>query len=54
VADRIACLYLGRMAAVVDCKSSSREQVVELITTGRSGSLGTTDAVDDLNGGQPA
>jgi len=40
VADRIACLYLGRMAAVVDAKSSSREQVVELITTGRSGNLG--------------
>jgi len=40
VADRIACLYLGRMAAVVDAQSSSREQVVELITTGRSGNLG--------------
>lgn len=40
VADRIACLYLGRLAAVVATASSSREQVVELITTGRSGQLG--------------
>jgi D-xylose transport system ATP-binding protein len=39
VADRIACLYLGRVAAVVTTAESSREQVVELITTGGSSRL---------------
>ncbi|MEZ5219103.1 MAG: ATP-binding cassette domain-containing protein [Ilumatobacteraceae bacterium] len=47
VADRVACLYLGRMAAIVETTDSSREQVVELITTGRSGSIGL-DAVDHV------
>ena len=40
VADDIACLYLGRMAAQVDKASVSSQQVVELITTGRSGDIG--------------
>ena len=40
VADDIACLYLGRMAAQVDKTSVSSQQVVELITTGRSGDIG--------------
>ena len=40
VADDIACLYLGRMAAQVDKSSVSSQQVVELITTGRSGDIG--------------
>ncbi|NKE60307.1 sugar ABC transporter ATP-binding protein [Lentzea sp. PSKA42] len=40
VADRIACLYLGRMAAVVGSKDVTHGQVVELITAGRSGDLG--------------
>ncbi|SEQ71578.1 monosaccharide ABC transporter ATP-binding protein, CUT2 family [Lentzea xinjiangensis] len=40
VADRIACLYLGRMAAVVSSKEVTHGQVVELITAGRSGDLG--------------
>ncbi|ACU35455.1 sugar ABC transporter ATP-binding protein [Actinosynnema pretiosum subsp. pretiosum] len=40
VADRIACLYLGRMAAEVSTKEVTHGQVVELITAGRSGDLG--------------
>jgi D-xylose transport system ATP-binding protein len=40
VADRICALYLGRRAAEVVAAESSREQVVELITGGRSGGLG--------------
>jgi D-xylose transport system ATP-binding protein len=40
VADSVACLYLGRMVAQVQTADSSIEQVVELITTGRSGALG--------------
>ncbi|MCP2168336.1 ATP-binding cassette domain-containing protein [Goodfellowiella coeruleoviolacea] len=40
VADRIACLYLGRMAAELPTKDVSHSQVVELITAGRSGDLG--------------
>ncbi|WP_433270360.1 ATP-binding cassette domain-containing protein [Actinosynnema sp. CS-041913] len=40
VADRIACLYLGRMAAEVQTKDVTHGQVVELITAGRSGELG--------------
>ena len=40
VADSVACLYLGRMVAQVRTADSSVEQVVELITTGRSGALG--------------
>ena len=40
VADRIAVLYLGRMAAQVDVKQVNRGQVVELITSGRSDGKG--------------
>src|SRR4051794_15000407 len=40
VADNIACLYLGQMAAQVVAKDVSHGQVVELITAGRSGDLG--------------
>ena len=40
VADRIACLYLGQMAAQVGAKEVTHGQVVELITAGRSGDLG--------------
>ena len=40
VSDRIACLYLGRMAAQVPTKEVTHAQVVELITAGRSGDLG--------------
>lgn len=44
VADRIAVMYLGRMAAVVPSKGTTREQLVELITSGQSGSLGLKSA----------
>jgi D-xylose transport system ATP-binding protein len=40
VSDRIACLYLGRMAAQVPTRDVTHGQVVELITAGRSGDLG--------------
>ena len=40
VADNIAALYLGQMAAQVDRRSVSHSQLVELITAGRSGDLG--------------
>ena len=40
VADDIACLYLGRLAAQVEKTTVSSQQVVELITTGRSGDIG--------------
>jgi D-xylose transport system ATP-binding protein len=40
VADNIAALYLGQMAAQVDADSVTHGQVVELITSGRSGDLG--------------
>ncbi|MCE7082769.1 ATP-binding cassette domain-containing protein [Streptomyces sp. ST2-7A] len=40
VSDRIAALYLGRMAAQVRTTDVTQSQVVELITSGRSGDLG--------------
>ncbi len=40
VADRIATLYLGQMAAQVKASDVTYSQVVELITAGRSGDLG--------------
>ncbi len=43
VADNVAALYLGQMAAQVDAASVSTGQIVELITAGRSGSIGLQD-----------
>ncbi len=40
VADRIATLYLGQMAAQVKASDVTFSEVVELITAGRSGELG--------------
>ena len=40
VADRIDALYLGRVAAEVLKAETSTTQIVELITSGQSGSLG--------------
>ena len=40
VADRIAALYLGQMAAQVNATDVTHSQIVELITAGRSGDLG--------------
>ncbi|GGS51963.1 ABC transporter ATP-binding protein [Planobispora rosea] len=45
VSDRIAALYLGRMAAQVKTSDVTHSQVVELITSGRSGDLGLTNGV---------
>jgi D-xylose transport system ATP-binding protein len=47
VADRVAALYLGRIAAEVLTKDSSTTQIVELITAGRSGDVGLTAATAD-------
>ena len=44
VADSIAVLYLGRMAAQVRRPDVTQTQVVELITAGRSGPLGLSSA----------
>jgi D-xylose transport system ATP-binding protein len=51
VADRIACLYLGQMAAQVDAKEVTHAQVVELITAGRSGDMGLRPEVAAANVG---
>ena len=40
VSDSIAVLYLGQMAAQVRTADVNQTQIVELITSGRSGSLG--------------
>jgi D-xylose transport system ATP-binding protein len=48
VADRIATLYLGRMAAIVSRDEVNQQQLVELITTGSSQgvpALGVTNGV---------
>ncbi|HEX4789554.1 MAG TPA: ATP-binding cassette domain-containing protein [Actinospica sp.] len=47
VSDRVAALYLGRMAAQVKTSEVNQTQIVELITAGRSGSL---DPVESMNG----
>ncbi|HET7070451.1 MAG TPA: ATP-binding cassette domain-containing protein [Nocardioides sp.] len=47
VADRVAALYLGRIAAVVKKSESSTTQIVELITSGRSGNVGLAAATAD-------
>ena len=44
VADRICALYLGRVAAEVKVSDVTHSQVVELITAGRSGTLGLAPA----------
>ncbi len=40
VADKISVLYLGQMAATVKRSDVTQTQVVELITSGRSGDIG--------------
>jgi len=40
VSDSVACLFLGNMAAQVPASQLTHSQIVELITTGRSGELG--------------
>ena len=50
VADNIACLYLGNMAAQVSAKDVNHSIVVELITTGRSGDMGLQPEVAAAGG----
>lgn len=50
VADRIAAMYLGRMAAQVPATDVTHQQVVELITAGRSGDIGITDGTGTADG----
>jgi D-xylose transport system ATP-binding protein len=42
VSDSVAALYLGQLAAQVPTSELNQTQIVELITAGRSGSLGLT------------
>jgi D-xylose transport system ATP-binding protein len=44
VADRIVTLFLGRVAAEVKREETTIAQVIELITTGRSGDIGLARA----------
>jgi D-xylose transport system ATP-binding protein len=48
VADRIAVLYLGQLAAQVRRSDVTQTQIVELITAGRSGDIGL--APSSMNG----
>jgi len=54
VADNIACLYLGQMAAQVYAKDVTHGQVVELITAGRSGDMGLKPEIAATNVGGEA
>jgi D-xylose transport system ATP-binding protein len=47
VSDRITTLYLGRVAADVAAKDVTTGQIVELITSGRSGDIGLSKAVTE-------
>ncbi len=47
VADRITALFLGRVAADVPAADVNHSQVVELITAGRSGTLGISPSTAD-------
>ena len=50
VADNIACLYLGALAAQVKASEVTHGRVVELITSGRSGELGIQPEVANVAG----
>jgi D-xylose transport system ATP-binding protein len=54
VSDSIATLYLGRMAAQVRASDVNQTQIVELITTGRSGDLGLVDGASGGPSGGPS
>ena len=49
VSDRLTPLYLGRVAADVATKDVTTGQMVELITTGRTGSIGLSKAMADVS-----
>ncbi|MEV0474600.1 ATP-binding cassette domain-containing protein [Streptomyces prunicolor] len=48
VADRIAVLFLGRLVAEVKTRDVTQSQVVELITSGRSGGMGLPTMATDV------
>jgi D-xylose transport system ATP-binding protein len=50
VADSIAALYLGQMAAQVRRSDVTHTQIVELITAGRSGDLGLSPTAAGVGG----
>src|SRR4051812_7034696 len=50
VADNIATLYLGQMAAQVRAKDVNNTQVIELITAGRSGDIGLQPELAAVSG----
>ena len=50
VADRIAALYLGQMAAQVRRTDVTQTQIVELITAGHSGDMGLVPGRSGANG----
>jgi D-xylose transport system permease protein len=41
IADRIAVLRLGELVDTIDAKDTDTQQIVELMTTGRSGGQST-------------
>jgi D-xylose transport system ATP-binding protein len=47
VADRVVALFLGRVAAEVKKSETTTTQIVELITSGRSGDIGLATATAD-------
>ncbi len=49
VSDRITPLYLGRVAADVAAKDVTTTQIIELITTGRTGDIGLPRAVAEVS-----
>jgi D-xylose transport system ATP-binding protein len=50
VADNVACLYLGEMAAQVPAADVNHSSIVELITTGRSGDMGLQSDDSSMGG----
>ncbi len=54
VADTVAVLYLGQLAAQVPLADVGRNRVVELITSGRSGELGLQPAAASAPAGAAA
>jgi len=49
VSDRITPLYLGRVAADVAAKDVNTTEIIELITTGRTGDIGLPRAVAEVS-----
>jgi D-xylose transport system ATP-binding protein len=47
VADSVVALFLGRVAAEVRKTDTSTTQIVELITSGRSGDIGLATSTAD-------